>query len=171
MLGIANVLDRFVTWIGLAGATLILPLTIVTSWEVIVRHMFDRPTTWSFEMGYMLTGSYFLLSGGYALKEGSHIRIDVFYAKLSSRTQAWIDVLFMALVLLPLLTLLSDALWTYATDALHSGRTTGKSSWNPPAWPFRMIMFIGVAALTLQVISFILRKVSFLLNGQALGTR
>lgn len=164
MLLIARTLERVVGWVGMAGAFLILPLILVTCWEVMVRHLFDRPTIWSFELGYMLTGALFLLAGGYALREDAHIRIDVIFARLSPRAQASIDLLFFVLLLIPLLTLLSRSLWIYTADAFESGRTTGKSSWNPPAWPFRFVMFLGIATLLVEVVAKCLKRIVVLIG-------
>lgn len=153
-----------VTGLGYFAASLIVPLTLVTCWEVFARHALGAPTSWSFEIGYMLTGTYFLLAGAYALRVGAHIRIDVLYARFSPRVQSLIDFLFMLILLAPMLFLLSWTLFDYTLDAFESGRTTGKSSWNPPAWPFRFVMFISMLALFLEVVSITLRNGFFLLS-------
>ena len=41
---------------------------------------------WAYEIGYMLTGSHFLLAMAFTLREGQHIRIDIFSEKFSQRT-------------------------------------------------------------------------------------
>ena len=35
----------------------------------------------------------FLLAAGYALKYDEHVRVDVFFSKMSTRTQTWVDVI------------------------------------------------------------------------------
>jgi TRAP-type mannitol/chloroaromatic compound transport system permease small subunit len=58
--------------------------------------------------------------------------------------------------------LISHALFDYMAEAFASGRTTGKSAWNPPAWPFRAIMFASFVLLALQVVAKVLHAVAVL---------
>ena len=37
-------------------------------------------------------GAMCLLAAGYALKHGEHVRVDVFFSKISPRTQDWVDL-------------------------------------------------------------------------------
>src|SRR4029079_1168332 len=43
----------------------------------------------------------FLLAAAWTLKEGGHVRVDVFYADASPRAKAWIDLLGALFLLLP----------------------------------------------------------------------
>ncbi|MEQ8448655.1 MAG: TRAP transporter small permease subunit [Nitratireductor sp.] len=155
-------LDRVTLWSGAAAALLFLPLVIVTVWEVIARKILGVPTTWTFELGYMLTGTYFLLGGAVTLMRGEHVRIDLVYSQFGPRGQAVIDLVFLAVLFLPFCVLISHALFDYMAEAFVSGRTTGKSAWNPPAWPFRAIMFASFVLLALQVVAKILHAVAVL---------
>ena len=53
---------------GSFGACLIVPLVLATCWEVFARYMFGAPTIWAYEIGYMLTGSHFLLGMAFTLR-------------------------------------------------------------------------------------------------------
>jgi len=43
----------------------------------------------------------FLLAAAWTLRDGGHVRVDVFYADAAPRTKAWIDLLGAVLLLLP----------------------------------------------------------------------
>ena len=83
------------------GACLLVPLVLATCYEVFARYLFGAPTIWAYEVGYTLTGAHFLLGMAFTLKNGEHIRIDIFSGKFSPRTRAIIDLVGYA-VLLPL---------------------------------------------------------------------
>lgn len=159
-------LDALTLWVGVGAALLFAPLVLVTVWEVIARKVLGTPTSWSFELGYMLTGAYFLLGGAVTLLRNEHVRIDLVYGSFGPRGRAAIDLAFLLVLFLPFCALMSHALWDYAADAFASGRTTGKSAWNPPAWPFRAVMFAGFALLTLQVTAKILHALSVLTGSE-----
>ena len=52
---------------------------------MVVRYAFRRPTTWSFDLGYMMYGAVFFMAGAYTLSRGGHVRADIFYRLWSPR--------------------------------------------------------------------------------------
>lgn len=142
--------------VGIAGAMLLVPLVLVTCYEVVARYAFGAPTIWAYEIGYMLTGAHFLLGMAFTLRAGEHIRIDVFSGKFSSKTRACIDLLGYAVVL-PLTIWVALHLLRYFTNGLSSGERSGASAFNMQVWPFRLIFFTAFALLALQVIAEVLK--------------
>src|SRR3546814_11636194 len=59
--------------------------------EVVARYIFNSPTNWVHESMFLMFGMQYLLSGGYCLREDSHVRVDVIYERFSERTKAIID--------------------------------------------------------------------------------
>lgn len=164
MLAIIRVIERITGSVGHVAAWVIAPLIFATVYEVISRYLLDAPTIWAYELGYMATGTTFLLGSAYTLRERGHIRIDVFYAHFPAKAQALVEVIGYSVLFLPLAWWLSDALWTYAYDAYASGETSGQSAWNPPIWPFRAIFFIGFLLLALQATVELIKAVLELLG-------
>jgi TRAP-type mannitol/chloroaromatic compound transport system permease small subunit len=150
MLAIIRIIERITGHVGLLGAWIIAPLIFATVYEVISRYVFDAPTIWAYELGYMATGTTFLLGAAYTLRERGHIRIDIFFSRFSAKTKALVEVIGYSVLLLPLAWWLSSALWDYAYEAYVSGETSGQSAWNPPIWPFRAVFFTGFFLLALQ---------------------
>jgi TRAP-type mannitol/chloroaromatic compound transport system permease small subunit len=143
-------IDRITGSVGLLAAWLVAPLVLATCYEVFSRYVMNDPTLWAYEVGYMATGTNFLLGIAYTLRERGHIRIDVLYSHFSDHVKAIIDAVGIALFLLPAAFWLSLKLWTYAYDAYLIGETTGESAWNPVVWPFRSMFFLGFVFLSLQ---------------------
>src|SRR4051812_22970940 len=84
--------DRLNHWVGeVVGASVILVSAMVI-YEVTLRLLFGRSTTWSNEAMIYLSAMTYLLAGGYALMHHAHVRIDLVYAILSPRVQIWLDV-------------------------------------------------------------------------------
>lgn len=160
-------LERITSGAGCLAALIAIPLIVAICYEVFARYAFGAPTVWAYELGYMLTGSHFILGAALTLKLRGHVRIDLIYGHLTPRAQARIDLFFYVLVFLPFLLLVSDALLDYALSAHASGERSGQSAWNPPIWPFRMIIAGGFMLLGLQVIAEIL-KAAAVLRGRPL---
>lgn len=143
-------IERITGRAGLAAAWLVMLLALATCYEVFSRYLLNAPTLWAYEVGYMATGSNFILGMAYTLRERGHIRIDVLYSRFSARTQAVVDVVGLVFFLLPTAFWLSLKLWTYAYESYLIGETTGESAWNPVVWPFRAVFFVGFALLCAQ---------------------
>lgn len=144
--------------IGILGSLLIVPLVLSTCYEVFARYLFDSPTIWAYEVGYMLTGSHFLLGLAFTLRAGEHIRIDIFSGKFTERTRAIIDLAGYA-VLLPMLAWLTFALSRYFSTGFATNEKSGQSAFNMPVWPFRLVFFAAFLLLTLQVLAEVIKLV------------
>ena len=152
-------IEKIVTVVGIGAAMLLVPLVLVTCYEVFSRYVMNEPTAWAYEIGYILTGSHFLLGLAYTLKQDLHIRIDVFTGSMSPRTRAMIDVAAYA-VMLPLLTWLAWMLGEYLVAGYVRGERSGQSSLNPPVWPFRLVFTVSFALFALQVLAELLKSIA-----------
>jgi TRAP-type mannitol/chloroaromatic compound transport system permease small subunit len=165
-----RIIERISHLTGVVAAWLIVPLVFATVYEVISRYAFNAPTIWAYEIGYLMTGSSFLIGMAYALSREAHIRIDVVSANLSQRTRAVIDLVCYVGLLIPFLLWVTHLLWTRSLAAIASGEKSGQSAWNPPLWPFRTVFFIAFALLLLQVIAEVV-KCARRLRGTQAGAR
>jgi len=155
-------IDRLSGGSGWLIAWLIFPLIVATGFEVFSRYLFNRPTIWAFELGYMAMGVHFLIGAAYTLREGAHIRIDVLYVHLPPKARAIIDIAGYLILFLPSVGLVTWGLWDYWTEALESGERSGQSAWNPVIWPFRLLLFTGLALLLLQGVAELIKAVRVL---------
>jgi TRAP-type mannitol/chloroaromatic compound transport system permease small subunit len=134
---------------GYAAAGLVLLLIVLMIYEVIVRYLFSAPTVWGYEITTWVMGATFVLAIAYALLTDSHVRIDFLHDWLGERARHGFDLLGYAIVL-PLLVWLTWGLWDYWYGAFKTAEKSGQSAWNPLVWPFRLVLFLGVLAWTLQ---------------------
>ena len=159
-------IERVVTVVGIGAAMLLVPLVLATCWEVFSRYVMGAPTDWAYEVGYILTGSHFLLGLAYTLKQDLHIRIDVFTGFMSARTRAVIDAAAYT-VMLPLLAWLAWMLGEYLVAGYVRGERSGQSALNPPVWPFRLVFTVSFALFALQVFAELLKSISRLRGARA----
>lgn len=148
--------ERLVVGVGVLAASLLVPLVLATTWEVVSRYAFGAPTIWAYEIGYTLTGTHFLLALAYTLRQGEHIRIDVLSGRLPHRARLVIDATVYSLVL-PIVGWLVFTLWHYMSEGYARGETSGQSALNLPVWPFRLVFCIAFATLALQVLCELLK--------------
>lgn len=170
MKSVVERVERVVRLAGLLAAWLLVPLTAIVVYEVVARYVFDAPTFWAFEIGYMLTGTIFMLGSAYALQAGRHIRIDFLYGLSGPKGKAAVNALGYVLLFLPVAWWITWGLGGYAVEAFEMGRTSARSAWDPVIWPFRSILCIGFGLLALQATVELIKAVARLL-GKEIGER
>ncbi|MBN9671170.1 TRAP transporter small permease subunit [Roseibium aggregatum] len=90
---------------------------LVYYFEVMSRYVFGSPTNWAHEAMYLMFGMQYLIAGSYAMLTESHVRVDVFYAPLSKRRKAVVDLLTSIFFFIFAGTLLVTS-WIFAFDAI-----------------------------------------------------
>lgn len=85
---------RFVSWFTLA--------TVVICFVVVVlRYAFGIGILWLQELYVWTHAGVFMIGAGYTLLHGGHVRVDIFYDRLSVRKKAWTNILGTVVFLLP----------------------------------------------------------------------
>ena len=156
MNGLIRNIERITGNLGILASFALVPLVIATCYEVFSRYVMDAPTVWAYEVGYILTGSHFLLGMAYTLQCGEHIRIDIFSGKFKARTRAVIDLLGYC-VTLPLMLWLTYALFQHLATGYLRNEHSGQSSLNLPVWPFRVVFLVAFTLLALQIFAEVIK--------------
>ena len=98
---LADRIDRLNTAIGRAASWCALAIVLLGFAVVLLRYVLGVGSIWLQESILYAHAALFLLAAAWTLKEGGHVRVDVFYASAAPRTKAWIDLLGALLLLLP----------------------------------------------------------------------
>jgi TRAP-type mannitol/chloroaromatic compound transport system permease small subunit len=158
-------IDSLSSWVGKAFAWLILVLTLGISYEVFVRYVLRAPTTWAFDMSYIMYGSMFLMAGAYALSRNGHVRADVVYRLWKPRTQAMMDLVLYFLFFLPAVAAWIYAGWAYAKFSIQFREVSIFSPAGVPVFPLKALIPATGVLLLLQGIAEIIRCVICIREG------
>ena len=133
MIGFINLIDRISAWVGKAFAWCIVIMTVGVGYEVIVRYLLRDPTSWSFDMTYMMYGALFMMAGAYTLSRDGHVRGDVVYRLWPPRVQALIEIILYFIFFFPGILALIFAGWDYAMESWSYNNGRGEVSVMSPA--------------------------------------
>jgi TRAP-type mannitol/chloroaromatic compound transport system permease small subunit len=137
---------------GLVAAALIPLLAVLITYEVVSRYAFSAPTSWAFEVSYMLMGTSLMLGIAWCTLARKHIRVDFLYDNLAPKGKSTVDFLGYVLLLLPMIIWVSWALFVYFLEAYKVNEVSGESAWNPIIWPFKFTFAFGFFLFTMQTI-------------------
>ena len=158
--------DQLNKTIGHAFAWCIVILAFGTCYEVFVRYVLDDPTSWAFDMSYLMYGAVFFMAGAYTLSRGGHVRADMFYRLWSDRTQAKVEFVLYVLFFFPGILALVVAGWGYGTESLRLREVSVNSPTGVPIWPLKMMIPVGASLMALQGFAELLRCVQCLRDGK-----
>ena len=165
LLAFSRRIDWITEKIGKSIGWLLLAAVLISAGNALIRKTFDVSSNAFLEAQWYLFGAVFMLGAGYAFLHDQHVRIDVLSSKLARRTQIWVDVVGIAVFLLPLC---AFVVWT-SLPSLQLAVMTKEVSANPGGllrWPVCALVPIGFTLLALQSLSELVKRVAFL-TGQA----
>jgi TRAP-type mannitol/chloroaromatic compound transport system permease small subunit len=159
LLTIIRVIDRFTDTTGFIISLLALPLVGAVVIEVISRYVFHSPTTWAYDVSYMLYATLFMLGAAYALHKGAHVRTDFFWEKFSVRTKGIIDSVSYIVFFFPALIMLGYIGFDQTIYSFDIGEQSDQSPWRPILWPFKAVIPLACLLLMIQGVSELIKSV------------
>ncbi len=159
-------IDQLSKTVGHAFAWCIVILTLGTCWEVFVRYVLNDPTSWAFDLSYMMYGAVFYMAGAYTLSRGGHVRADMFYRKWSEPTQAKVELFLYVVFFFPGILALVVAGSAYGLESLRIREVSVNSPAGMPIWPLKMMICVGGLLIAIQGFAEVLRCIVCLREGQ-----
>lgn len=146
---VSYALDRGLQWIGYTLSWLWLGVVLVILIAVIGRYVFATSSVMMEEIEWHLSGAIWLIGLSYTLTSDHHVRVDVLHERFGLKTQAWIELLGIVLLLLPFCWIAVDT----AADFFWSSWQQGEVSNSPGGLPARYVIkfFIPLAFFLIAV--------------------
>jgi len=166
LLGLSDQIDRLNVRIGRLVGWLTLLMIGIGAFNAIARYL-DRSlgiqaaSNAFVEAQWYLFSLVFLLGAAYTLKLDKHVRVDVFYGRLSVRGRAWIDLVGSLVFLLPFCIC---GLWVCFPTVMNSVeiREMSPDPGGLPRYPIKAMILVCFALLSLQALSEIIKKVAII---------
>ncbi|MDF1587338.1 TRAP transporter small permease subunit [Marinimicrococcus flavescens] len=151
-------IDRLNQFLGEKLAWLYLVAVVVTAYEVVMRYLFNAPTTWAFELTILLCAICYLLAGGFVTQQKAHIAITSAADMLPRRLRETLALVSHLIGIVAMVGLVWAA-WKPAVQAVRIMERTG-SAWNPPS-PAIIKPLVAVSALLvlLQLVAHLVRDI------------
>lgn len=129
-------IDALSELLGKVAAILFVLLLCNVFYDVIARYLFNDVSIGMQELEWHLYATIFLLGVPFALKTGGHVRVDLFYERLSPKQRAVIDLGGVLIFLLPFTLLVA---W-YGIGFAYEAYELGERSGDPGGLPYRWII-------------------------------
>jgi len=139
-------IQRFNLYISMAGMSLIIPLMLLTTGDVIGRGFFRKPIPGTFELSEYLLAVFILLGAAYTQQVKGHVGVDFITSLLSPRLRKICQIITTLLSLF----IIAIVVWQGFLQGM-SERTVSEIL-RIPQYPFRLLVAIGGFLLWLELL-------------------
>ena len=123
-----TLLRQLIAQSGKAIAWLTVVMVLLTFTIVILRYGFNLGWIWLQESVTYLHVAVFTIAAAWTLQQDGHVRVDIFYSKMSAQKQALVDLVGTLLFLIPFCLFIIIIAWSYVSNSwglMESSREAG----------------------------------------------
>ncbi len=166
---------RFLQWFARAADGVVDAVGRVTAWLVlaVIAMLFGQlPLREWVGAGHILANDYgqiahatvFMVGVAYAMRWDGHVRLDVFYQRMSRRARLLVDLGGTLLFVAPWIGIV---LWFSWATTVRSVAVFEKfpETWSPGYWLFKVLLIVFGLLVSLQALGHIARDVAGLIDG------
>ena len=157
-----NIIDKICEKVGRFVMYWVFFMMFLLILSFVTRNIINIPLMWIIEMAQFTITAYYLLGGGYSMLTDDHVRMDLFYGKLSTKGKAKMDIFTSIFLIFFLVVLFFGSI----TSLIYTIETKQKlfTAWAPYVWPIKSLMLIGILLMLLQAFSTLFKDIANLNN-------
>ena len=166
---LADLIDRLNTAVGRAASWCALAIVLIGFAVVLLRYVLGMGSIWLQESILYAHAALFLLAAAWTLREGGHVRVDVFYAHASPRARAWVDLCGAIFLLLPFALAIIVFALPYVERSWATLERSRETSGLPLVFLLKTLIPLFALLLVLQGVAQAIRAVHMLIPPRAAG--
>ncbi len=147
---LVRVIDTISVATGQAVAWLTLAMVLVTVVIVLLRYLFDTGWIWLQESVTWMHAITFMIAAAYTLKADEHVRVDIFYRRMTPRQRHLVDLLGSLLLLLPVCGFLLYYSLDYVAASWQVFETSREAGGLPGLFLLKTVIPVTALLLALQ---------------------
>ena len=166
---VISILDNFSNTVGRLASWFSVLMVLVMAAIVILRYLFQTGSIAMQESVMYLNALIFTLGVAYTLKEQGHVRVDIFYNRLSSRGKAVVDLVGELVFLVPATVLIIWVSWDYVSVSWRIREGSPETSGLPFVFLLTASIILFSLLLIVQGVSEILKSIQGIKQTDSLG--
>ena len=111
----------------------------------------------------------FLMGAGVALGRDSHVRVDIFYQRMSARNRDWVNALGIVVFLLPVSVIIGLSSWNYVHESWIIHEVSPEPGGIPAVFILKTLIPVSMLTLCLQGLSLLITCGERLVAGEQHG--
>jgi TRAP-type mannitol/chloroaromatic compound transport system permease small subunit len=155
-----RLVDRMSDYVGYLAASLIFFMGATLLLDAVTRNVLNIPVHWAIELTQFTLAAYYFMGGPITLKNNEHVRMDLWYANLSERGKAKLDLVTVWCMIFYLVVMLVGSI-----SSLQYAIETNErrfSMWNPSVIPIKALLTVCLVLMLLQAFSLVFKHIATL---------
>ena len=145
-------LRSFIALSGKAIAWLTLAMVLLTFTIVVLRYGYNMGWIWLQESLTYLHVAVFSVAAAWALQQDGHVRIDIFYAGMTVKNRARVDLLGTLIFLVPFCVFILVISWPYVANSWKLLESSREAGGLPLVFLLKSLILVMPALLLCQAI-------------------
>lgn len=143
---------KFIAACGKAVAWLTLAMVLLTFTIVVLRYGFNLGWIWLQESLTYLHVLVFCVAAAWALQQDGHVRVDIFYAGMTAKNRARVDLLGSVVFLVPFCVFILYISWPYVANSWKLLETSREAGGLPLVFLLKTLIMVMPALLLSQAL-------------------
>lgn len=155
-----RIVDKMSDYVGYLAAALIFVMGGTLLLDAVTRNVLNIPIHWAIEFTQFTLAAYYFMGGPITLKNNEHVRMDLWYANLSERGKARLDLVTIGCLIFYLGVMLVGSI-----SSLQYAIETNErrfSMWNPSVIPIKALLTVCLVLMLMQAFALVFKSVATL---------
>jgi len=163
LLVVVGFVDRLTDFFAVFAKWAVLLCAGISAGNAFMRYAFSYSSNGWLEIQWYLFAACVMLGAAQVFRVNEHVRVDVIYGMLKTRSRAYIDLFGLIFFLMPAMVLFFYLSWPLFLQMLASGEGSPNAG-GLTRWPAMMMLPLGFALMVLQGLAEIIKRVAWLNN-------
>ncbi|MDP3195673.1 TRAP transporter small permease subunit [Tabrizicola sp.] len=155
-----RIVDRISDYVGYLAASLIFVMVATLLLDAVTRNVLNIPIHWAIEFTQFTLAAYYFMGGPITLKNNEHVRMDLWYANMSDRGKARLDLVTVWCMIFYLGVMLFGSI----SSLQYAIETDEKrfSMWNPSVIPIKALLTVCLVLMLFQAFALVFKHIATL---------
>ena len=152
--------DKFADAIGYVTAFVMVLMILNVTYDVVMRYFFNTGSLAMQELEWHLFSVIILLGISYTLKEDGHVRVDLIYDRLTEKKKAKINMVGVALFVIPVALLIGTGSIPYVIESFNSNEISPDPGGLEYRWIVKSLIPLSFFLLIITAIGFFIKNLN-----------
>lgn len=152
--------DTIADYIGYLCSFLMIAMMINIFYDVFMRYVFKSGSIAFQELEWHIFSLIILLGMSYALKEDSHVRVDILYTKFSAKKKALVNIFGAFIFITPIALLIALGSVGFVMEAFTTQEISGDPGGLTHRWILKAVVPFAFWLLIFISIGFVIKNIN-----------
>ena len=143
-------IDRVIRWTSNFTAVILALLVLLVVYDATMRYLFSAGSTALQELEWHFFDVVILLSIAYTMRKGAHVRVDIFYDRLSEKTKRVINIFSALFFILPFSVLIVYIGYGFVEVSFLQNEASSDPGGLPYRWIVKSLIIVAFVLLALE---------------------